>query len=139
MDGQGRVQLLEGLLELIGLQRVKGILFDELVVDNLRLEDHLLEVLADGADALARLLDRGLLERVATDRELQRQMANELGQQGIESSQELSRLRKENGEIRQKIEAIAKMKRETAMYHELHASGEWTALRIKTNKHIGEH
>ena len=77
------------------------------------------------------------LHSAETDRELQRQMANELGQQGIESSQELSRLRKENGEIRQKIEAIAKMKRETAMYHELHASGEWTALRIKTNKHIG--
>ena len=52
------------------------------------------------------------LHSAETDRELQRQMANELGQQGIESSQELSRLRKENGEIRQKIEAIAKMKRE---------------------------
>ena len=76
------------------------------------------------------------LHAAETDRELQRQMSVELGKQGIDSMQEISRIRQTNGELRAEIESILKLKKQTALYHELNANGEWTKLRVKLNKGI---
>ena len=78
----------------------------------------------------------GPIHATEVDRDLQSQIAIEMQTQQLDESKELSRIRKENSEIRMKIDDLKELKRKTENFRQMHETGEWTQIRLKLNKQI---
>ena len=79
----------------------------------------------------------GPIQATETDRDMQSHIVVEMQSQQLEESKELSRLRKQNNELRVNIDAKVDFKRKTTNYKHMNETGEWTQLRLKLNKQIG--
>ena len=79
----------------------------------------------------------GPIQATETDRDMQSHIVGDLHSQQLEESKELSRIRKQNNELRVKIDAMEDLKRKTTNFKHMNETGEWTQLRLKLNKQIG--
>ena len=79
----------------------------------------------------------GPIQATETDRDMQSHIVRDLHSQQLEESKELSRIRKQNNELRVKIDAMEDLKRKTTNFKHMNETGEWTQLRLKLNKQIG--